>query len=107
VQCQELDKARAVASHHQNALVIAADTFIVFKGKILETINGKTHSVITGLIIIDTETNKALSRLVETKVYIRKLTLGEIDAYVRSKEPLDKAGGLCNSRIRGGYRGKD
>jgi len=99
------EKAKAVASHHQNALVIAADTFIVFKGKILgkpqteaeakkilETINGKTHSVITGLTIIDTETNKALSRLVETKVYIRKLTPGEIDAYVRSKEPLDKAG---------------
>ena len=32
------------------------------------------------------------SRAVETEVYIRKLTLAEIDAYVKSKEPLDKAG---------------
>ncbi len=33
-----------------------------------------------------------VSRPVETRVYIRKLTPAEIDAYVKSKEPLDKAG---------------
>lgn len=102
------EKAKIVASHHQNALVIAADTFIVFEGKILgkpdtetearrmlETISGKSHSVITGFTIIDTENNKALSRSVETKVYMKKMTLGEIDVYVKSKEPLDKAGGYA------------
>ena len=100
-----LEKAEAVASKHENAIVIAADTFIVFGGRILgkphtekearkmlKTISGKSHSVITGFSIIDTGTNKTLSKSVETKVYIRKLTLAEIDAYVRSKEPLDKAG---------------
>jgi septum formation protein len=100
-----LEKAKLVAKNHQNALVIAADTFIVFEGKILgkpateteakkmlETLSGKQHSVITGLTIIDTETNKAISKSVETKVYIRKLTSKEIEAYVKSKEPLDKAG---------------
>jgi septum formation protein len=100
-----LEKAKLVAKKHMNALVIAADTFIVFEGKILgkprteteakemlETINGKLHSVITGFTIIDTENNKALSKAVETKVYIRKLSSNEIDAYVESKEPLGKAG---------------
>ncbi len=100
-----LEKAKLVAKNHNNALVIAADTFIVFEGKILgkpraeieakrmlETISGGQHSVITGFTIIDTENNKALSKSVETKVYIRKLTPNEIDAYVKSKEPLDKAG---------------
>ncbi len=100
-----LAKAEVVARHHQNAIVIAADTFVVCGGKILgkphtenearemlETISGKSHSVITGFSIIDTGNNKKLSQSVETKVYIRKLTLAEIDAYVRSKEPLDKAG---------------
>ena len=100
-----LEKAKLVAKNHQNALVIAADTFIVFEGKILgkptteteakrmlETISGRHHSVITGFTIIDTENNKALSKSIETKVYIRKLTSNEIDAYVKSKEPLDKAG---------------
>jgi septum formation protein len=100
-----LEKAKLVAEKHMNALVIAADTFIVFEGKILgkprteteakemlETISGRQHSVITGFTIIDTENNKALSKAVETKVYIRKLSSNEIDAYVESKEPLDKAG---------------
>ena len=54
--------------------------------------SGKSHSVITGFSIIDTGKNKTLSKSVETKIYIRRLTLAEIDAYVKSKEPLDKAG---------------
>ena len=100
-----LEKAEAVASKHESAIVIAADTIIVFGGqilgkphtenearKMLETINGKSHSVITGFSIIDTGKNKTLSKSVETKIHVRKLTLAEIDAYVKSKEPLDKAG---------------
>ncbi len=100
-----LKKALTVAGKHKNAIVIAADTFGVIDGQILDKphteeearkmlamINGKSHSVITGFSIIDTGKNKTVSRAVETKVYIRKLTPTEIDAYVRSKEPLDKAG---------------
>ncbi|MFC2002134.1 Maf family protein [Chloroflexota bacterium] len=100
-----LEKARVVASKHKNSIVIAADTIIVFGGqilgkphteknarKMLAAISGKYHSVITGFSIIDTGKNKTLSKSVETKVYIRKLTLMEIDAYVKSGEPLDKAG---------------
>ncbi len=100
-----LEKAKVVAVRHENAIVIAADTFIVFGDRILgkprtetearkmlEMINGKSHSVITGFTIIDTGKNKTLSRAVVTRVYIRKLTPAEIDAYVKSKEPLDKAG---------------
>ena len=94
-----------VASKHKNAIVIAADTFIVFGGqmvgkphteneaqKMLETLNGKSHSVIAGFSIVDTSKNKTLSKSVQTKVYIRKLTMAEIDAYVKSKELLDKPG---------------
>jgi len=100
-----LEKARVVARKHKNAIVIAADTFIVFRGKImgkpnteaearkmLMTLRGKSHSVITGFTILDTEENKVLTKSVETVIHIKKLTLEEIDAYVKSKEPLDKAG---------------
>ena len=75
----------------------------------LETISGKSHSVITGFSIIDTSKNKTLSKSVETKIYIRKLTSAEIDAYVKSGEPLDKAGAYAiqglGAAIVGGIEG--
>jgi septum formation protein len=100
-----LEKAKVVARKHKNAIVIAADTFIVFRGKImgkpdteaeainmLMTLRGKSHSVITGFTILDTDRNKVLTKSVETIIHIKNLTPEEIDAYVKSKEPLDKAG---------------
>ncbi len=100
-----LAKAESVAQKYENAIIIAADTFVVFKNKILgkphsevearkmlQTLSGKTHSVVTGFTIIDTEKHKILSRAIKTRVFFRKLTTEEIDAYVRSGEPLDKAG---------------
>ena len=100
-----LGKAKVVASKHKNAIIIAADTFIVFRGKImgkpnteaeaikmLMTLRGESHSVITGFTILDTDKNKVLTKSVETIIHIKNLTPEEIDAYVKSKEPLDKAG---------------
>jgi len=98
-------KADAVAQDYKDAIIIAADTFIVFGDKILgkphtpkkakETLamlSGGTHSIVTGFTIIDTQTGKNISRTTETKVHFRKLTIEEIDAYVATGEPLDKAG---------------
>lgn len=98
-------KAETIAHKYKDTIIIAADTFIVFKNKLLgkphvdreaekmlKMLNGKAHSVITGFTIIDTDSGKKLSRSVETKVYFKKLSPEEIRAYVRSKEPLDKAG---------------
>jgi septum formation protein len=99
------EKAKAVAAKYANALVIAADTFIVFQGsllgkphtrdearRMLALLNGKQHSVITGFTVIDTRTGKKLSRSVETKVFFKKMTTQEIESYVKTGEPLDKAG---------------
>lgn len=99
------EKAVAVASKHKDAVVIAADSFVVFRGGIigkpkteeeakgmLATLSGKSHSLVTGFTIIDTAAGKTLSNSVETRVHIKKLSLDEIDAYIRSGEPLDKAG---------------
>jgi septum formation protein len=98
-------KAETVANKHGKAIIIAADTFIVIRDKLLgkprnknhavkmlEMLNGNAHSVITGFTVIDTESNKTLSRSIATRVFLKKLSKGEINAYVRSKEPLDKAG---------------
>jgi len=100
-----LKKARAVARRHRNAIVIAADTIGVLDGviigkpesaadarRILRKLSGRTHRVITGFTVIDTGSGKIATRVVETMVHFRKLTDGEIDAYVKTGEPLDKAG---------------
>jgi len=98
-------KAEAIATMHKNAVIIAADTFIVFQDrllgkphtekeakKMLAMLNGRAHSVITGFTVLDSDSRKKASRSVETKVYFKKLTIKEINAYVRTGEPLDKAG---------------
>jgi septum formation protein len=100
-----LNKASIVAGKHTDALIIAADTFIVFgdtilgkpenkteSRKMLTTLNGKSHVVITGFSIIDTNSGKTISRSTGTTVYMKELTPREIDAYVKSQEPIGKAG---------------
>jgi septum formation protein len=100
-----IKKAKSVAAGHKNALIIAADTIGVMGEKILskphteneaykmlQEINGKSHLVITGFSILDTTTNKIVTGIVNTRVYIKKLTGQEIDAYVKTGESLDKAG---------------
>lgn len=98
-------KAKDVADRYKNAVVIGADTFLVFKNKLLgkpknmkdakrmlTNLGGKTHSVITGFTIIDTDTKKTVSKVVEAKVYFRKLSSEEIEKYIKKDNPLDKAG---------------
>lgn len=102
---QSLGKAKAVAKNHKDAIIIAADTFVSFDGKVLSKpvtksnakkmlslLSGKPHPIITGFTILDTKTGKTVTKTVETKVYMKKLTDKEINAYVNSGEPLDVAG---------------
>lgn len=99
------EKALAVASKRRNAIVVAADTFIVFRDKVmgkpkseaeakemLMALSGKTHSVITGFTVLDTADDRIVSKSVETRIHVKRLTPEEVDAYVASGEPLDKAG---------------
>lgn len=105
VQMLSRKKAEVIARKYHNAIVIAADTVVLLGDKILgkphsqaearkmlRLLSGKSHVVITAFTIIDTDKKRTLSKSVETKVYIRKLNPKEINAYVKSGEPLDKAG---------------
>ena len=100
-----LGKAKEVAARHKNAVVLAADTIIVFEGEILgkpkdaedakrtlSRMSSKSHHIVTAFTIIDTNTNKIVSKSTETKVYFRQLSPEEIKSYVKSGEPLDRAG---------------
>jgi len=101
-------KAQAVVRQFRNHIIIGADTFIALGNdllgkphtnpqakKMLMQISGKSLSVITGFTIIDTGSGKTISKAIETKVFIKKLTDKEINNYVKSKEPLDKAGAFA------------
>jgi septum formation protein len=100
-----LEKAKDVAARHPSSVIIAADTLGVLDGRVLGKprdegeagdmlgmLSGQCHTVVTGYTILDTETGKSISKAVETKVYFRKLNREEIGAYVKTGEPLDKAG---------------
>jgi septum formation protein len=74
-------------------------------------LNGRTHQVLTGYCICRHNTGKFFSDTVRTDVCFKKLTDREIDWYVNSDEPYDKAGayaiqGLGSflvKRINGSY----
>ena len=100
-----MKKARVTARRHRNAIIIAADTIGVLNGRVigkpesaadarrmLRSLSGKTHSVITGFTVYDTDAGRIATRAVETMVHFRRLTAAEIDAYVATGEPMDKAG---------------
>jgi septum formation protein len=100
------NKALAVkAELSHDRLILAADTIVVFQGKILgkpnsetdarrmlSTLSGNTHKVYTGLVILDTSNNKLFKSFEVTSVKFRKLSAKEISFYVKSGSPMDKAG---------------
>lgn len=116
-------KALAVASRHSGAMILAADT-LVFGDEVLGKphsaeeakrmlagLSGRWHSVYTGVTMIDTRSGKTLNRADVTRVHFVALTAQDIDAYVATGEPLDKAGaygiqgrgGMFIDRIEGSY----
>ena len=61
----------------------------------LSLLSGKMHRVITGFAIIDSTSGKTINNSEETKVFMRKITPEEMEWYVNTKEPYDKAGGYA------------
>jgi len=105
VKIHALAKAQSVAPHYPDALVIGSDTIVVLKGKVLgkpknpddakamlKKLSNNRHTVYTGVAVIDTKTKKKLVDYDKTDVFFKRLSQKEIDAYVATGEPLDKAG---------------
>jgi septum formation protein len=98
-------KARAVAEHFSDAIIIGADTVGVFKNQVLgkphteeksyemlRMLSGNVHSMITGLVIIDTQSQREMVKSVESKIWFRDIQQEEIVEYTRTGEALQKAG---------------
>ncbi|MDF2839707.1 MAG: yhdE [Clostridia bacterium] len=60
--------------------------------QMLKTLSNKDHLVISGLCVIQVRTGKAVTMHESTRVWIRELEDREIENYIASREPMDKAG---------------
>ncbi len=96
-------KANAIFQYHPDDTVLGCDTVVLFENQVLgkpidredakrmlHLLSGKTHRVITGFTIISKE--MCISRSVETLVTFNKLSEEDINSYVATGSPLDKAG---------------
>lgn len=96
-------KAAAVAESHAEDIVIGADTIVVANKKILgkpkdkadaaamlRMLSGIEHEVVTGVCIIGGRKTETFARVSRVKFY--ELTDEEIESYVATGEPVDKAG---------------
>jgi septum formation protein len=107
IYVQALAKAKAmdVAKRYPKSWVIGADTIVCIDNEILGKpktlkdarqmllkLSGRTHKVFTGFAIVSKTYEKLFSQCVATDVQFKKLTETEIEWYIQTKEPFDKAG---------------
>jgi septum formation protein len=99
------DKANALSHAHPSRWVIAADTTVFLGDRLLEkpvdgadaarmlaTIAGQTHIVYTGVTLEHAGSGYSETRVAETEVRMLPLSSSDIEWYVGTGEPLDKAG---------------
>jgi len=99
------EKAEAVAADHPDALIIAADTIVVLDNQILgkpenethareilESLRKKKHFVYSALAFLQPKTKQKFSSISSTSVTMRNYSDDEINAYIASGDPMDKAG---------------
>jgi nucleoside triphosphate pyrophosphatase len=117
-------KVVAVARHQEAGLIIGADTVVVLDGRLLgkpvddydaksmlKQLSGRWHAVMTGVALYDVESRHEVADYEKTLVKFAQLTDREIDWYVHTGEPRDKAGaygiqglgGLFVDEIAGNY----
>lgn len=97
-------KARAVATRHPDALVVGADTIVVLDGDVLgkpadrdeaaamlRRLRGRPHEVLSAVTLI-LPSSAEITECAESRVVMRDYSDAEIQAYVDSGDPMDKAG---------------
>jgi len=89
----------------KSGIIITADTIVVLDRKVigkprnkreaekfLSLLSGKTHTVYTGICLVNTKSNKRIVEVEKTRVEFRKIEKDEIKDYVAGGSPMDKAG---------------
>jgi septum formation protein len=99
------EKANVVAARYPGRQVLAADTTVVVDdhvlgkptdaadaARMLHSLAGRTHVVLTGVCLVGPDPGQHVDATERTIVEFSAMSRAEIDAYVRSGEPMDKAG---------------
>jgi septum formation protein len=118
------EKARTALRARPHAWILAADTVVEIDGLILgkppdaaaarsmlSRLAGRTHRVLTAVTLVTAEGGVHVEEVVESRVRFRPLSVRDIDAYVATGEPFDKAGsyavqglgGRLVERVEGSY----
>lgn len=100
----------------QGFLILGADTLVALGDRnlgkpdsvekayeFLDLLSGQTHRVITAFCLIETETGRKVVEYDETFVEFKKLSEDEIWTYIRSGEPMDKAGAYAIQGLGGQF----
>ena len=117
IESLAVNKALAVVPLADNpALIIGADTVVVLNNKILgkpkdkedafntlKNLSGKTHKVVTGIAVINTETNAIKQAASTSHVTFEKLSDEQINFYLENFKPMDKAGSYGIQEMPNGY----
>jgi septum formation protein len=98
-------KAQAVAGKHPSGIVLAADTIVVVRNRMLakpgnraearsmlKLLSGRWHEVVSGICLINCETHGVRSTFSKSRVHFRRLSPAEIEWYLDTGEYRDKAG---------------
>lgn len=105
VKVNALAKGQAVAALVKNKIVIASDTVVAAEGKILGkpkdegealsmlmSLVGKSHWVYSSIAMLDSDTGHYLVDVDKTEVFFGKAGQEDLKRYIRTGEPMDKAG---------------
>ncbi|MFW5986785.1 MAG: Maf family nucleotide pyrophosphatase [Methanohalophilus sp.] len=103
-----LEKGRDVVAKYPDSVIIAADTGISCGGKflgkpadkedaisMLGMMSGRAVEVLTGIVVIDSENGIEESDIISTQIEMTHLSREEIIAYVKTGEPMGKAGAFA------------
>jgi septum formation protein len=100
-----LAKAREVAARLGRGVILGADTVVVLDGRpfgkpasrdearrMLLALRGRTHEVVTGVAVVEAGNGRVAAEAVVSRVTMRPYAPGELEAYLDTPEPYDKAG---------------
>ncbi|WP_261665741.1 Maf family protein, partial [Fusobacterium necrophorum] len=100
-----MQKAKAVIEGHENSLILACDTMVVVENKIfgkpknieeakamLKSLSGKYSYVYSAVALLHVTKGLKKSFVEKTKIYFREISEEEMEKYIATGEPMDKAG---------------